>query len=202
MSTQKQKKLFNETVAIVKQSAGHEIRYVHIGATAGGAKLDGVVSTAIRLGIGLYGYNPLPDTDPVHEKLMKLRPALTFKTKLAAEKKIKKGCHISYNCTYTAPRDMTIGVLPLGYYEGIDRRLSNKGVVGYKGTDVPILGRVCMNITVIGLPDTGAKRLDDVEVISADTTKKNSVAAMAKLCKTIPYDVLVHLNERVRRVVM
>ena len=118
------------------------------------------------------------------------------------QKDLKKGQKVSYNGIYTAEHDMKIGVLPLGYYEALDRRLSNKGYVMYKGEELPILGRVCMNLTIIGLGDTEAQVMDEVEVIGTDIVRKNSIESIADICGTIPYEILVNLSESVRRVVV
>jgi alanine racemase len=97
---------------------------------------------------------------------------------------------------------MMIGVLPLGYHDGVDRRLSNKGFVAIKGVACPIIGRVSMNLTTVDLskvPD--AKVGDEVEVYSDKPADKNSIANVAKVCDTIPYDILVNLAGSTRRVV-
>ncbi len=113
--------------------------------------------------------------------------------------KIKKGDQVSYNRTFTAKSDMTIGVISAGYFEGIDRRLSNQGFVKYQEKFLPIIGRVCMNLTVVDLTNTHTKLFDQVEVISSSHTFKNSVASIANACQTIPYEILIHLHSSVKR---
>ncbi len=193
-----QKKRFSEVIGLVK-NLSPETKYFHLGATAGSLKTKNMDANAVRLGFGLYGFNPLSKKDPLYQKLKDLKPALRFISKLINVKEISKGEKVSYNCTFEAPRDMKIGVLPLGYYEGLDRRLSNNGFVKYKGRFLPIIGRVCMNLTVVDLIDTGAEVWDEVEVISGISEDKNSIESIAKTCGTIPYEVLVKLSESVRR---
>jgi len=114
---------------------------------------------------------------------------------------INRGDKVSYGGTFTAQKKMKIGVVPAGYYEGLDRRLSNKGFLRINGQYCPILGRVCMNLTVIGLVRVKAKLWDDVEIISNNKEDKNSVENIAKIGETIPYEILVKLEGSVRRVV-
>jgi alanine racemase len=200
--TSKQEMKFNEAVMIARKLCGDSLKYIHIGASAGSISSKSNDANSFRLGLGLYGYNPLSIDHEMHNKLAQLRPALTLTSKIVTVKDLKKGDKVSYNGTFTADRDVRIGVLPLGYYEALDRRLSNKGTVRYKGLDLPILGRVCMNLTVIGLDETDAKVMDEVEVIGTDRDQKNSIEHMASICETIPYEILVNLSESVRRVVV
>jgi len=197
--TNKQAAEFSQAVSAFEQT-GFSIKYKHLANTAGSAKAFPNVN-AIRLGIGLYGFNPLHPKDPEHKKLQGLKPALRFISTITNVTKLQPGEKVSYNCTYTAEKRMSVGVLPVGYYELYDRRLSNKGFVKCGGQFFPIVGRVCMNLTVIDLQDTGAKVGDKVEVISLNHTDKNSITTMATTCGTIPYEILVKINESTRRVV-
>lgn len=186
--TDKQLKRFKQVISAVK-SSGFNPRFIHLAATYGAPLINDPRINAIRLGLGLYGYGPLPD----------LHPALRFSTTVIKISQVKKGDLVGYNCTYKANKDMTIAVIPVGYHEGLDRRLSNCGFVKYQGKFCPIIGRVCMNLSVIDVSSTKPHLYDSVEVISPNPLDKNSVPAIASLCHTIPYDILVHFNESIRR---
>ena len=95
---------------------------------------------------------------------------------------------------------MTIATIPLGYYEGVDRRLSNKGHVQVRGVSCPIIGRVSMNITTIDISRIKKpKEGERVIVIAPDHQAKNSIEHFARTCGTITYELCVHLSESIFR---
>jgi len=149
------------------------------------------------LGLGLYGYAPKTETG------LQLKPVLSLKTIISSVKNIKAGQFVGYNATYQAKHDMKIATIPVGYFEGIDRRLSSVGYVRVVNSDCPIIGRVSMNITTIDVnvvPDL--KPNESVEVISSNPNDKNSAANIAKLAGTIIYEILVHLPPHLRRTII
>lgn len=162
-----------------------DLKYWHLSNSFGLKFAEKIDANVLRLGIGLY----------LGEK-----PALQLKSKISSIKSVKAGAKIGYNCTFEAPQDMKIATLPLGYFEGVDRRLSNCGFVKIKGEFCPIVGRVSMNITTVDVSHVDAKAGDEVIVISANKDDKNSVENIAKTCRTIPYDILVHIPSQLRRV--
>lgn len=154
----------------------------------------------MRLGIGLYGINPLLSSDSSYGKLAELRPVLRFESTLILKKLLKKGEKVSYNGTFTAPEDMTIGIIPVGYYEGIPRSLGG-GKFGYTWKDhyFPILGRVCMNMTVVDLGKSAIEVGEKMTIVSDNSEDPNSIYAMARSTETIPYECLTGLSESIRR---
>ena len=171
--TKEQVKNFAEAKKIVLDS-GLRPKYWHLAATSGIKKIPRGLTNAARLGIGMY-----------LEKKAALRMVSTL-TKIG---ELEMGERVSYNGTFVAPKKMRYGVIPVGYYEGLQRRLSNTG---------RILGRVCMNLTVISVDDE-AKLWDEVTVISNNKNDENSIENMAKLCETIPYEILAGLDGSIRR---
>lgn len=168
------------------------LKYWHISNTSG-IIFKEAQANLIRLGIGLYGIIEMKGID--------LKPVLEMKTIISGIKKIKKGESIGYGCTFKSKEDMTIALLPLGYYEGIDRRLSNKGFVKIENEFCPIVGRVSMDITVIDISKIKNIKLgDEVTVISKIKQDKNSIENIAKICNTIPYEIAVHIAQHLRRV--
>jgi len=195
--TRKQIGCFETALSIIKKK-GFNPKFVHLNNTAGAAKVN--VGNAVRAGIGLYGISPLLPTDPSNSKPSGLKPALKFISTLVAINELKSGECVGYNCTFTAKTKMKTGVIPAGYYEGVGIRLSNKGQMEINGKVVPIVGRVCMNMTMIDLSEVSAKVGDNVVVISEDLAAPNSVVSIAKQCETMPYEILVHLAESTRRI--
>lgn len=128
---------------------------------------------------------------------------LVLKTKIAQVKKVKKGEHVGYADMFIAKSDMTIGVLPIGYYDGLDRRLTNKGRVKVNGKYCEILGLVAMNLTVINLSEIeNPLPGNEVIVYSNHPEDFNSLDNTAKLCETLPQELLVRLPVSLTRVVV
>lgn len=196
--TNKQIKIWNDTVEYFKQKFKF-IKYFHISASEGHIYKDAYTNMT-RLGIGLYGLTNING--------LILKPVLEMKTIITSIKKIKKGDQVGYGRTFTADRDMTIATLALGYYEGVDRRLSNIGFVKIIDKNnlenfCPIIGRVSMNITIIDISKvSGIEIGNEVIVISKNKTDKNSVENIAKLCSSIPYEIVVHIPQHLKRIVV
>jgi alanine racemase len=171
-----------------------DLRFCHIAATSGAGLGSAGGANVIRVGLGLYGI----DAAPGHT--LKLKPALQLETVLSSVKDLQPGEAVGYNATFRAERPMRIATIPMGYFEGIDRRLSNKGAVIVRGIPCPIIGRVSMNITTIdvsGVPDAAR---DDTAIVLSDTPEApNSVEATARTIGTIPWEILVHIPQHLRR---
>lgn len=174
-------------------------QWKHISASAGVFKIEDPIFTMIRAGLASYGIHPLGLQDEKFSTTT-FRPILEFCTTIAQIKKIKKGGKVGYNCTFTAKKDMTVAVLPAGYNDGIDRQLSNKGLVKIGKHFCPILGRVSMNITSVDITSlSNAKVGDKVIIFSQNNDDKNSITNSAKMAHTIPYELLVHFPESTKR---
>lgn len=183
-------------------AAGFDPRWIHLAQTAGSQRQPSRYANALRLGIGLYGINPFDPKTPEYPGLADLKPVLTLTSTITKVIELAKGQKVSYNGIFTAAKDTTIGVLPLGYYEGLPRALSNVGVVKQGDDYLPIVGRVCMNHTMVELKGTKTKYLDRVTVISNNPTDRNSVAGLGREHGLFSYELLVGLNESIRRVMV
>jgi alanine racemase len=192
---------FDRCVEAVR-STGAAPTLMHVAQTAGSLRADSKYANAIRLGIGLYGINPFAPGHAYHSKLTDLRPALQFISTITKTIDLKKGDSVSYNYTFTAPKDMRIGILPAGYYEGVPRAFSNTGLVGYKTSYLAIVGRVCMNHTMINLDSTDATAGDEVIIFSSNPKNKNSVDNAAKRHELFNYNLLTALSPDVRRILI
>lgn len=181
---------------------GLKPKYIHLSNSAAGIKLNYPEFNALRIGLGLYGYNPLSSNDQNYYLGKNLKPALQFITTVIQVKNIEKGANISYNLTYQAEENKRIGILPVGYYDGLDRRLSNIGFLTYQNHNLRILGRVCMNLTIIDLSNTPVEQNNEITVINNNPDAINSIANLAKLSETIPYVILSKLSESTRRIIV
>jgi alanine racemase len=182
------------------RAAGANPTILHIAQTAGSLTAKSRYATALRLGIGLHGINPFPRRHQKNAVLKELRPALRLVSTITKVTRLKKGDRVSYNYTFTAPRDMTIGVLPLGYYEGVNRALSNVGKVRVGNKFALIAGRVCMNHTMISLEGLNAKVGDEVIVYSDDPNDPNAIDTIAAEHRLFNYTLLTALSTEIRRV--
>lgn len=197
-ASHRQQTVFDEQVGRIL-AAGFRPRFIHIAQTAGSTKVVSRYANAIRLGIGTYGINPLEPADPAFTQLVGFRPALELKSTIIKTVELAAGDSVSYNFTFTARRPMRIGVLPLGYYEGVSRSLSNRGCVTYQGKPLPMVGRICMNHTMVDLSGTHLEVGDEVTVIAADPRLPNSVSALQTQFGLFAYSTLTGLSSSIRR---
>ena len=175
-----------------------DLKYWHISATSGSMYKEANTNVN-RLGIGLYGL--------IDFNNFNLKPVLEMKTIVTCIRKIKKGETLGYNNTFTAQDNITIATIPVGYNEGIDRRLSNKGVIKIAKDGVttfcPILGRVSMNITIIDVSKIKDPKIgDEVIVFSSNKKEQNSIENVARDFNTISYEIVVHIPQHLRRIVI
>ncbi|MBI2021491.1 alanine racemase [Candidatus Daviesbacteria bacterium] len=193
---QKQLQLFNQAISLSKD-LGIEYKWKHIAASGG--LINGFTkgTNLARIGRAIYGIDPTGDTKGV------VKPVLVLKSKIIQVKKIKKGTKVGYDRTFSSKKDMTIGILPIGYNDGVDRRLSNIGFVKVGDKFCPIIGRISMNITTIDISEiTDPQLRQEVIVFTANSSDKNSLVNSAKLCQTIAHDLVVRLNSSFRREVL
>lgn len=152
----------------------------------------------VRPGIMLYGVYPSGEVEcpQIH-----LEPAMTLKTRIIQIKDVPAGYRISYGSTYTTPYPTRIAVLAVGYADGYPRYMSSQGAVLIKGRRVPVVGRVCMDQTVIdigGLPDIDCQ--DEVVVFGKQSGAPLPVQEIAEACSTIHYEIVTSISDRVPRI--
>lgn len=174
-----------------------EIKYYHLSASSGVGYFDSFTSNVARLGLGLYGFNASPLVK------LDLKPALRMESQISLIKNIAAGRAVGYGATYKIAGPTKIATVPVGYFEGVDRRLSSKGFLKIGDKLCPIIGRVSMNITTIDVSAVPEVKLGDrAIIISEKTGDKNSVEQMADLAQTIPYEILVHIGPQLRRIMI
>ena len=200
---------FKKAQEMLKE-AGIEVPMMHCANSAATILYPETYLNMVRVGISAYGMWPSPETRVSYQNLHKngfeLQPAFTWKSIVAQVKNVTKGDFIGYGCTCRATRDTKMAIIPIGYYDGYDRRLSSNAHVLIRGQRAKVLGRVCMNIVMVDasdIPDVvvedevvlmGAQEFDGVrDVISAEQ--------FAEWVGTINYEVTTRVNERIPRIV-
>ncbi len=182
--------------------AGFNPKYIHIAQSAGSVKVKSKYANSLRIGIAMYGITPLELNDKLANKLHDLRPALRLTSTIDKVLNVDCGETVSYSRTFTAKRNSRIGILPLGYYEGLPRALSNIGRVRWRNKYLPIAGRVCMNHTMINITDCKAKKDDEVIIISNNPQDQLSLNNICQQYGLFNYGVLVSLNQNIRRTIV
>lgn len=146
----------------------------------------------VRAGIAMYGLPP----DPRVEWPIELKPALSWKSRITLLKEVEAGVPLSYGATYRPAERERIAILPVGYADGLSRNLSNRGQVLLHGQPCPIVGRVCMDQTLVRIPEgVPAAVGDEVTIIGPG----QPAHALADLLGTINYEVVCGIGSRVPR---
>lgn len=189
---------FKRAIKILEEN-GIQPKYKHCANTAASLLLPEAYFNFVRVGIGAYGMWPSDKTKRAAQKneiKIELKPALSWKTKVAHLKKVKKGALIGYGCTYKMPYEGSIAVLPIGYYEGYSRALSNKGYVMIKNEKAPVIGRVCMNMLMIDVSHIRDIKLEDEVTLIGPGVRAED---LAKVSGTINYEVTTRIHEEITR---
>lgn len=180
------------------QAAGIPVPLRHAANSAALLFLPEARLDLVRPGIMLYGCHPRGSQggpEPV------LRRALRLRTAISQIRDLARGETVSYGRTFVAPRDLRVATLPIGYADGCGRLLSNRGQVLIRGRRVPILGRVCMDMTMVdvtGIPDV--RPGDEAVLIGRQGQEEISADEVAEAQGTISYEVLCRIGPRVPRV--
>lgn len=150
----------------------------------------------IRIGLSMYGlYPPGGDKDGIL-----LKPALEFRTRVVYLKRVPAGTPLSYGSTHVTGDPTTIVTIPVGYADGLPRLLSNKGSVLIKGGKYPIVGRVCMDMTLVDVKNDNIVVGDEVVLIGSQGKEALSADDVASLAGTISYEIICGIGKRVPRI--
>lgn len=158
----------------------------------------------VRIGISLYGLWPSIQTklslSMRGEKLNKLEPVLSWKTNIVHIQNLPSNSYIGYGSTFKTTSQTKLAVIPVGYFEGYDRRLSNLGYVLVKGERARILGRVCMNMTMIDI--TQIKNIEigeEVVLIGKSGNEEILADNLAEMTSTINYQIVTNIHPSIKR---
>jgi alanine racemase len=152
----------------------------------------------VRAGIAIYGLYP---SDQVNKRRIALKPAMTLKSKIVHLKKVPPGFKVSYGSTYQTPKSTTIASIPVGYADGFNRLLSSRGHMLVRGRRAPIVGRVCMDQTMLDvghIPDVALE--DEVVIFGRQEDESIPVDEIAATLNTINYEIVSSLTARVPRI--
>ncbi len=195
---------FNKVLEIVKKAGLKNIQ-THISATSGllvYEKNKGVHSV-VRMGVGLYGMWPSEHIHFLYQKKMELKSILSWKTKIAQIKTIPAGRTIGYGLSHMTYKATNIAVIPQGYSDGYDRKLSNKGEVLIAGRRCPILGRVAMNMFVVDVSHLpGVQAEDEVVLLGKQGGEEITAEELADKVGTINYEITTRLSPLLPRKVI
>jgi alanine racemase len=150
----------------------------------------------VRVGLALYGLSP----DINCKSPIELTPVLSLKSAIHQLRTLEAGDYVSYGRTFRASEKRLAAVVPAGYADGFSRANSNNGSVIIKGTLCPVIGRVCMDQTVIDVSQVADVRIGDEVLFYSAGHKETSIEYIAEKLGTIPYEVVCAVSQRVRRV--
>ncbi|MFN3917225.1 MAG: bifunctional UDP-N-acetylmuramoyl-tripeptide:D-alanyl-D-alanine ligase/alanine racemase [Flavobacteriales bacterium] len=186
--TKLQFKRFQQMVSYIEQELGYRT-IKHLGNTAAIARFPEMQQDMVRLGIGMYGIKNTGAKD--------LQEVCTFRSVISQIKTVPAGETVGYNRMGKSSKEMKIGIVPVGYADGLRRSLGNgKGKLWINGIFAPIVGNVCMDMCMVDLTKVNAREGDIVEIFG----KSQPIEDFAKLIDTIPYEVLTSVSGRVKRI--
>lgn len=176
----------------------------HIACTAAALRYPQSWCSFIRLGLGLYGL--WPSKPAAHDALrrwrrLRLQPVLQWVTTLLQVKDLPARAPVGYGLTFRTKRQTRLGILPIGYWDGYDRRLGNRASVLIRGRRAPVIGRVCMNLTMVDLTDLPPVPAGErVTLIGQQGRARVTADDLAAFAQTINYEIISRINPRLPRV--
>lgn len=188
--TRHQVQLFEQACSKIKDAIGYSfIR--HIANSAAIFRHPQFQFDMVRLGIGLYG------VDSSAQHVLSLQPVATLRSTIAQIRKVKKDETVGYSRRGVVHRDSLVATIRIGYADGFNRRLGNGvGHVFINGRLAPVIGSVCMDMTMIDITDVeGVSEGDVVEIFGTNLP----VEQVAEWCETIPYEIMTSVSQRVKR---
>lgn len=178
--------------AVAESVSDLNLPFVHCMNSAGGLRYQ-PYGNLVRLGIILYGLKP----DISNTLLPGIKPALEWKSVISEINHLKEGETVGYGRTFKADRPMRIAVIPTGYADGLDRKLSNRGCVFIHGKKAPIIGRICMDQMTVDVSDIPQASFEDEVTLIGDGYTADD---MASAIGTIGYEIVCGISKRVPKI--
>jgi len=186
--THHQAQLFEEVTTRIRLVLGYSFLR-HLLNTSGIIRFPQYQYEMVRPGIGIYGAGNFEGID--------LRPAGRFRTEISQVKVIPPGEPVGYGCASVSEKMRIIAILPVGYADGLNRRLGNgKGTVWIRGSRYPLIGNICMDMCMVDITGSEIEEGDEAEIFGTNI----SISEVAGLCGTIPYEILTSIPGRVKRI--
>jgi alanine racemase len=177
---------------------GLDVQYRHVANSAATLKTPESHFNLVRPGIALYGISPGPEVGTPAS--LGLRPAMSVGARLVSVKRLPGGHGVSYAHQYVTPRETSVGLVPLGYADGIARSASNRGPLLAAGKIRLVAGRVCMDQFVVDLGDDEARAGDEVILFGSGARGEPTADDWALACDTIAYEIVTTIGPRVKRI--
>ena len=186
--THKQVKVFLEAVHRIREATGYPFLR-HICNSSAIVRFPQYQFEMVRPGIGIYGTGRFNG--------LNLKPAGRFKSRISQVKRIPAGEPVGYGCADISASDRIIGIVPVGYADGLNRKLGNRnGNLLIRSRRVPIIGNICMDMCMVDITGINAEPGDEAEIFGENI----SIDELAEKCQTIPYEILTSIPARVKRV--
>ena len=194
---------------MVKQMARLKIKPTvrHTASSAATILFDKTHFELVRPGIAVYGYWPSKETYLSYRLLGGendlFEPILGWKTRVTQIKQLPRDTFVGYGLTYRTTAPTRMAVLPMGYYDGYDRALSNQAHLLIRGRRAPVRGRICMNITMADITDIKQVRLEEeVTIIGKGGAEELTADTLAGWARTINYEILARISPEISRIVV
>ncbi|GAC1567438.1 MAG: alanine racemase [Vulcanimicrobiaceae bacterium] len=172
----------------------------HVAASAAAMLFPRSRFDLIRAGIATYGIWPSEATEATMSASLTLDAALSWTTRTVVVREVDAGRSVGYGCSFVTARASRIAVLPIGYAEGLPRALSNAGVALVRGCRVPLVGRVCMNMSFLDVTDVPAVATGDtVTLVGRDGDETIDANEVARAAGTIGYELIARLPAQIPR---
>jgi alanine racemase len=191
-TTEAQLELFLDTVRLLRTD--WEPNWVHAANSAGTLSGRVVGTNLVRCGIATYGLSPSAEV-PVDQRFS---PILSLRTVIGRALRIEPGAGVSYGHTYRVAEAERVATVPIGYADGLPRQISNRGWLAWRGRCCPIRGHVCMDQTIVEVPED-AHEGDEIAVVGSDRAAM-TVDDVARLSGTINYEAVTRIMARVPRI--
>ncbi|TQL70248.1 alanine racemase [Nocardioides albertanoniae] len=193
-----QEKVFGDAVAIAEE-AGLRPEVRHLANSAGALLRPGSRLDLVRVGVATYGIDPAPGVEGSPWPELGLVPAMTARAELALVKRIGAGEGVSYNHTWVAEEPTSVGLVPVGYAEGIQRSAGNRATVWVGGARRPVRGTVCMDQIVVDLGDADVEPGAEVVLWGTGADGEPTAQDWAEASETIAYEVVTRIGGRMKR---
>lgn len=196
--TQRQFDNFHHLITELK-NRGVEFTNNHCACSAAALRQDNYFMDSLRLGLGMYGLWPSAASKNFRAQIQ-LKPVLSWKSQVLQIKKVKSGETIGYGLNYRADADIKIATIPVGYFDGYDRNLSNNSRVIINGKKCPVRGNICMNLMMVELPEqAGINKGSEVILIGSDQDLSITADDLAGAAGTINYEIVTRINQNIPR---
>lgn len=183
----KQNKIFKQSKKLCK---GFSDIIFHLSSSFAATNYNKYNYDMVRIGLAMYGYTKHND--------IKLKPVITVISNVRFITNVKKGNFIGYGTDFKSAKNMTVAVIPLGYADGINFKLSNIGYVSVAGSPAPIIGRICMDMLICDISNINAKLNDPVVVFD----KSNNAYVWSKICGNHEYEILTNFKTNRMKIIV